>query len=330
MPDQPIPVMENPAETMRKTLESLGQSEFIEALPLDKIFSKTHHLTVAKGRDLKDITDSQREAAQYLKPARREGTATLTDLNSIIDWANRFKGPDSALFAMPDKTHPKLTCITDYHIAGPPDPVNPIGDPTARHCHHRGIYNFPLSDEWKTWMKISGEPLEKDGLGEFIEANAKDIMNPTPAILAGEEHKKNQGFENRLIRTAQQIEGRYGQLKMLLAMSRQFQVFETSDLTVTSNRDTGEGTIKFINEHNGVDGKPINIPNLIIIAIPVFQGGPLYRMPVRFRYRKSGKNIRFIMTIYTPEKSFDAAFDEAIAEVTEKTALPMFKGSPET
>ena len=185
-------------------------------------------------------------------------------------------------------------------------------------------------------MKVScgndGKPLllEKDDLGEFIEAQAKDIMDPTPAVLEGKESDKNQNWENRLIQTAQQIEGRYGQLTQLLAMSKQFQVFESSDLKVSTNRDTGESEIQFLNEHKGADGKPLNIPNLIIIAIPVFMGGAPYRMPVRFRYRKMGGTVRFIMSIYNPEKAFEAAFKEAVVQATEATELPMFMGAPES
>nr|WP_275450650.1 DUF2303 family protein [Octadecabacter antarcticus] len=110
------------------------------------------------------------------------------------------------------------------------------------------------------------------------------------------------------------MEGRYGQLTQLLAMSKQFQVIESSDLKVSTNRDTGESENQFLNEHKGADGKPLNIPNLIIIAIPVFMGGAPYRMPVRFRYHKSGGSVKFIMSIYNPEKAFEAAFKEAVDE----------------
>ena len=167
-------------------------------------------------------------------------------------------------------------------------------------------------------------------MGEFIEANAKDVMDPTPAILGGKESDSHEPWENRLIRTAQQIEGRFGQLHQLLAMSKQFQVYETSDLKVSTNRDSGEAEIQFLNEHKTADGKPLNIPNLIIITIPVFQGGAPYRMPVRFRYRKSGATIRFILTVYNPEKAFEAAFEEAATEARDKTDLPLFYGTPES
>lgn len=319
---------QNTAETMRDVMESLGGTEHITE-PESFDLTKSHLVATARHRSIQDLTEKHRNAAEYLKPARRKGTARLDDLQSIIAWSNRFKGETSALFAKPDMSAPTLTCIADYHADGPVDQADPSGDPTARHCHHRAIYSFPLSEEWKAWMGISGQPLEKDDMGEFIEAQAKDIMDPTPAVLEGAVADKNENWENRLIQTAQQIEGRYGQLTQLLAMSKQFQVFESSDLKVSTNRDTGESEIQFLAEHKDAAGKPLNIPNLIIIAIPVFMGGAPYRMPVRFRYRKMGGTVRFIMSIYNPEKAFEAAFKEAVEQATTETELPTFMGSPE-
>lgn len=320
---------ENPAETMRDVMARLGHHDTIE-MPEALDLTKAHLVTVPEKRRVEDLSRYHREAAEYLKPARRKGTARLADLASLIDWANRFKGPTTAMFANPDMAAPTLTCIADYHAGGAVDLSNAEGDPTAMPCNHRGVYDFPLSDEWKIWMAASGQQMDKDEFGEFIEANAKDIMDPTPPVLQLKLSEENQSWENRLIDTAQQIEGRYGQLTQLLAMSKKFQVFETSDLKVTSNRDTGEAEIQFLNEHKDADGKPLNIPNLIIIAIPVFLSGAAYRMPVRVRYRKNGAALKFTLTIYNPKKSFDASFDETIAQAKEETDLPIFMGKPES
>jgi hypothetical protein len=319
----------NTAETMRDIMAEIGGTEHITE-PDDFDFTKSHLVATPSHRTIQDLTEKHRSATEYLKPARRKGTAHLADLHSLIGWANRFKGESSVLFAKPDMAAPTLTCIADYHSQGASDQTDTSGDPTARHCHHKGVYNFPLSDEWKAWLAVSGVPLDKDDLGEFIEANAKDIMDPTPAIMEGTESDKNEKWENRLIQTAQRIDGRFGQLWQLLAMSKQFSIYETSDLKVSTNRDTGEQEVQFLNEHKTADGQKLNIPNLIIITIPVFMGGAPYRMPVRFRYRKSGGSVKFIMSIYNPEKAFDASFKEAVAEATEATELPTFLGTPET
>jgi hypothetical protein len=327
---QQAPSAHNIAETLADLIKTLGATEDLDPNAAIGPFTHAEIVAVAKDRRIEDLTGARRQAAEYLKPARRRGTATLTDLDSLVRWALRFRGGSSALFANDDKQNPSLTCIADYHESGAPDPTDQRGDPTARHCAHRAVYKFPLSDEWKEWMSVAGKGLDKDELGEFIEKNAKDIFDPSPAILAGKIIDGNQDWENRLIRTAQQIEGRYGQLTLLLAMSRHFQVYETSDLTVTSNRDTGEASIQFLNEHKDADGAPLRVPNLIIIGIPVFRGGALYRLPVRFRYRKQGSSVKFILSPYNPERAFDAAFREAVEEAQEQADLPLFFGTPES
>lgn len=327
MSDTPI-TTPNVAETVRDLMKE--SSGFEPITPPGKAdFTESELITLPHGRKVEDLTPHRRRAAEFLKPARRAGTAKLSDLSSLIGWANRFKGETSVLYANPNMEAPSLTCIADYHAEGPIDAEAATGDPTARHCHHRAVYSFPLSDEWKAWMGIAGEALDKDEMGEFIEANAKDILDPTPPILSLTASDDNEPWENRLIKTAQQIEGRYGQLAQLLAMSRRFQVYETSDLTVKTNRDTGEAEIQFLNEHKDADGAPLKVPNLIIIAIPVFRNGALYRMPVRFRYRKAGPSVKFTLSLYNPEKSFQAAFEEALTEATEQTDLPLFQGTPE-
>lgn len=319
----------NVAETASELALKFGHHGEIDTHGGETPFTDAALITLPTGRTVTDITSQIRAAAQFLKPAQRKGTAQLQDLASLIDWTNRFKGDTSALFANNDRARPSLTCVADYHAGGAADPTNPDGDPAARHGHHRAVYPFPLSDEWKAWLAVSDKPLDKDDMGEFIEVNAKDMLDPTPAVLQLKDDGKVEPWESRLIATARQIEGRFGQIAQLLAMSRQFQIYETSNLEVTSNRDTGEQSIQFLNEHRDKDGQPLKLPNLLIIAIPVFTGGAPYRMPVRFRYRKSGGTVKFILSIYNPEKAFDAAFDEALQMARTETALPLFMGTPE-
>ena len=318
---------ENPAETMRKVMGDLGKIETLNDPAGDH--DEPWVVAIPKSKDVRDLTPFLREAATVHSPIRRNGTANFFDLDSLIAWANRFKNDNSVLYARPDRNTPTLMCIANYHEGGP-ETFEGLLSKQAAYGDHRGSYAFPLSKEWKAWSKISGVILDKDEMGEFIEANAKDIQDPTPAILKMDVGAEGvQKWEERLINTARQIEGRFGQLHQLLAMSRQFAVKETSDLTVSSNRDTGEQTIQFVNEHKDADGAPIRIPNLIIVTIPVFEGGASYRMPVRFRYRKSGSKIGFILTLYNPENAFDDAFSGAVEAAKEATGLPVFIGTPE-
>ncbi|MDR7125531.1 DUF2303 family protein [Pseudotabrizicola sp. 4114] len=324
----PIPT-KNIAETVRDLMSDGADFSFITAPDPEQALTAPVLVSVPHGRKVEDLTKHMREAAQYLKPARRKGTAKLATLQSLIDWANRFKGATSILYANPDRSAPSLTCIANYHGEGGAtlDATSP--DETANYGDHRGVYTFPLSKEWQRWMKVSGKPMDKDEMAQFIEDNAKDFMNPTPALLNPGTIESQLVWENRLIEIAEKIGGRFGQHLKLVHMSREFAVHEVSNLSVTSNRDTGESTISFVNEHKDTTGQPLQIPNLFLIAIPVFESGALYRLPVRFQYRKQGGALKFSLTIYDPDRALDDAFDEAVKTATEATSLPVLEGTAE-
>lgn len=132
-----------------------------------------------------------------------------------------------------------------------------------------------------------------------------------------------------MIEVAGQLQGRFGQYQALVQLSRSFQVYETGHLNVTTNRDTGEAQVQFLTEHKDPDGQPLRLPNLFMIAIPVFEEGALYRLAVRFRYRKAGDSVKFFITLHNPELALRDAAREAIDQATAETDLPMMMGKPE-
>jgi hypothetical protein len=330
---QPTP--KNIAETLLAELPRMADVQIVLQPELSADPNAQHGLMTApfivaipNGLTKHDLTVELQKAQQTLQPYRRTGTAMMLDLASLIAWANRFKGPDTVLFAdTGDK--PSLTCIADYHAAGAPVSSPTARDPTASHCRHRASYAFPISREWKLWNDASGKLLDKAVFGEFIEANAKDLLDPTPAILRPEYQDNPEPWELAMIAVAQQLDGRFGQYRTLVQLAKQFAVNEVSNLTVSLNRDTGENSIQFLNEHKDPDGAPIRIPNLFMIAIPVFDAGAHYRLAVRFRYVKAGADIKFRMSLHNPDIAFRDAVTLAVNAATAETALPVLAGFPE-
>ena len=66
-----------------------------------------------------------------------------------------------------------------------------------------------------------------------------------------------------------------------------------------------------------------------MIAIPVFEEGALYRLAVRFRYRKSGSDIRFIVSLYNADVALRDAAREAMNRAQAETEVPLLMGTPE-
>lgn len=318
----------NIAESIIETMKELGNVQTISAPEPGEDLTCPTLIAVPNGLAVKDMTEQHIKAQTLMKPLRRAGTACLADLDSFIAWVNRFSGDESTIFAQIHPA-PKLTAVIDYHGEGAPVVDHATRDPLANACKHRATYDFPLSSEWKLWNTIHDKPLGKDEFGEFIEANAKDLLDPTPYLL-GQGKGEPEVWEERMADIATKVQGRFGQYAALVQLSRSFQVYESGHLQVTTNRDTGESQVQFLNEHREMDGAPLRIPNLFMIAIPMFEEGALYRLPVRFRYRKSGDSVKFLVSLYNADVALRDAAREAIETTRAATELPVLMGMPES
>ena len=121
-----------------------------------------------KGKEVHDLTpyiDKLRDA-----PRRIVTTARVSTVDSLIDYVQRFKNPDTALFADDDPREPKLLAIVDYHGQG--------ATPDPRFCQHRVMYQFPISDQLEAWRGISGQKLSHAEMASFINERQYDIANP--------------------------------------------------------------------------------------------------------------------------------------------------------
>jgi hypothetical protein len=251
------------------------------------------------------------------KPERRVGTAKVRDAVSFISYANRFKGPNSVVFASPDRStdekhvpSPKILAVLDYHVAG--------GDNTAAaYGQHRVQYDCELSEEWQAWLDQDGEAMEQGAFAAFIEERIADVV-------------VSDGQDAVLKAFADLVEGRFATPSQLHKLSRGLQVNVGLAIKNAVTLESGEVSIQYDEVHQDGSGQAIKIANLFVIQIPVFYGGPLYRIPVRLRYRAvQGRGLTWFYQLYRPDKSFDHAFGEIQTKITGDTLLPVFVGTPE-
>jgi uncharacterized protein YfdQ (DUF2303 family) len=108
-----------------------------------------------------DITDPLRKP---LPPQIRQGL-TLQTLDSLVEYAERFKGDNTVLFADIDQN--SITAMIDYHAPTGPD-----------HAAHRATLTLPFSFEWQTWKAMDGKLVPHLTFARFLEENAPDIVAP--------------------------------------------------------------------------------------------------------------------------------------------------------
>lgn len=242
-------------------------------------------------------------------PKRRTGTASLSDLDSLIAHVLRFKDDDTILFASDNRTSPSITAIIDYHRAG--------ADASPRFGTHRAKFTFPLSDEWQAWNAVNKKPMRMVEFAAFLEDRIIDVLEPDSAL------------PDDMARFIKATGGNIATSGKLMDTALNLKVNEKSAVGETVNLSTGEGEISFVSQHTDGAGKPLKVPNLFLIGIPVFKNGPAYRIAVRLRYRKAEGGLSFWTEMWRADRVFDDAFREAVDRAKEETGLPVLMGSPE-
>lgn len=251
-------------------------------------------------------------------PLHRKGTASLTQLPSFIALVNRFKFPHSVIFAVDDMSRPSLTAIFDYH----PD-NSEVGVNAAQSRRHRATYAFPLSKEWQAWFSRDAKPMSMGEFAQFLETQIVDVSDDPVSKWSEQAQafaKANRATGADAIATPTR----------LVDLSVKFKIYETAESCEAVNLTSGETEFTFVSEHKAADGKPVNFPKLFSIVIPIFARSTVfYRLIARLRYRIANGKPVFWFELWRPDLTFETAFNEAVADVGEKTGLPIYLGQPE-
>lgn len=255
-------------------------------------------------------------------PLFREGTAVLTQLPSFIALTNRFKDPNSAIFAVDDLDKPSLTAIFDYHPANI-DEHGVVAPDRVRSRRHKATYAFPLSKEWQAWFGRNAKAMSMGDFAAFLETHIVDVSDDP--VSAWSEQAQAFAKANRAV-----TESAIATPTRLVDMSLSFRIYETAESCEAVNLTSGETQFAFVSEHKQADGKPVDFPKLFSIVIPIFaRQAVFYRIIARLRYRlERGKPV-FWFELWRPDLTFEQAFNEAIEEVQEQTALPVYIGTAE-
>jgi len=268
-----------------------------------------------KAHSIKAYLDEYRD-----KPERRTGKALFIELASFLAHVNRFQDADSAIFLDPTPAAPSVMAVLDYHRAGA------TSDP--RFGVHRSLYTPVLSDEWKAWSKTNGEKLGQQEFAEFLEDRIGDVRMPDLLNPGSTDPETEAQRTTREL--ASLLQGTYAspQKLMELAAGMKVTVIEHTAQAVTLSN--GVATIMFQAEHKSDDGQKLVVPSLFEIGIPVFRGGPLYRVTVRLRYRMARGVVAWFYQMYQTDKVIDHVLADLATTVADDTALPVFVGKPES
>lgn len=255
--------------------------------------------------DGKKLVNVQTILDAYLQnPRFLKGNVRTFTLASFIDYTERSRGGDTLIFAKPFielNSQPHLMAIYDYHGEGSPDVA------TANHGHHLATYAFPLSEQWKAWIEINGDEMSQREFAEMIEDRLIDVADPPSA---------NDAEFKRLLE-AFPPGARFADRAAMVELSRGLRVNQDRRLSQSVNLDSGETEFAFEATNVEPGGARVRKPNAFLLNIPVFDGGPKYRLAARLRYNVDGTAVSWRILLHRPEVIGRHAFDEDVKLVRE-------------
>ena len=235
---------------------------------------------------------------EYIKradfPPRKKGIVNLDDLKSFIHYFNNTNDGVKAIYGCVDPL--QFTGLLNEHNSSDLDMP-----PDWRDFGCKYVPKF--SREWQTWTSRSKQPFDgNEAFAIWLEDNLADVINPD--------------------------NGR------LLEIAINFRVNSNAAFANQIRLQDGDTEFNFTNAVEGSsqsNGGKVKIPELITIAIPVFQGrsSQVYEIDAKFRFRLHSGSLKIHYELVRPHKVLEQAFNDMVDKIEEETKQTVLYGSPD-
>ena len=229
---------------------------------------------------LVDIT-AQRRRLDEQRPVRKTGQWTISDPAHFLAYLGKHALPETELWA--NERAGTVTAVINAHLGTTGDGIEDY----AGHQDHVITLRLPFTDDWKTWTENDGELHPQLTLAEFIEDHLPNFVKPTGADM--------------------------------LELAQTFQAKTKVDFESSQRIATGETELVFKETTAAAAGKTgrLAIPDTFTLALQVHEGGPLYKVEARFRYRITDGSLRLGYKLTRPGDVLRDAFGQVLDVIRE-------------
>lgn len=273
-------------------IEAARDGQPVEQLDLGSVYARQRS---DGGVDVIDLTGPQHlqtldalAKRVGMPPARKTGHVQLTEHASFSRYVNQH-GEQLATTLYADRQTGRIDAVLNGHLAD---------DDGAGWGDHRATLALTKTDPWKLWIGVSGQLIEQEAFAEFLEDRAADIVEPDAATLIE-------------VATTLQSNG---------SVAWKSQVRLDNGLVQLAYEETAEATA-------GRAGN-MQIPHRIKLALAPFEGGDLYAVEARFRYRLRDGKLRIGIVLDRVDDVLRKAFGDVVDAVEEATDLVVLHGRP--
>ncbi|HWY14409.1 MAG TPA: DUF2303 family protein [Rhizomicrobium sp.] len=251
-------------------------------------------------------------------PLRRRGTYAAANVVSLLAWMERHCEEQAPVFGEGleklngEWRNPKLA------LAG----IGNYGDKKDAGWHDFGTrYDFPVTLAWRNWAEKHGVWLKQGEFAEFIETHIYEISSP----------KRNEALGEAVTRFLEHMGGEkvVATPSKIFELSRGLKITATEKVEIKLDRNSGEETLQYSEEHTGTGGRPLAVPKMFYIRVPVFFGQPEVLVGAVLRYRNAGGgNVLWSYELFAPDLIVAEQFEAACTAVR-TSGRTLYLGMPD-
>lgn len=250
--------------------------------------------------------------AHLMPPTRIKHAVALIDADSFCDYVNRFKNPDTLIFASVSEHSARLTAVLDYHGAPGRLAVDELqaGVSTAtvatpevpKYGSHRATLDLVQTPDWKAWLAADRKPKSQGDFAMWLEEFAH-LFNHKDCVLKGAEllelittlfAKQDVSYES-LIR------------------------LQTSGFSCNYQETPTAG--------GNIGGGKVELPPIIQAAMQPFEGSDPYLVSARLKVKIADRKLQLWFETVQLQKIVRDAVLDAVKKVSAKTGIVPLIGS---
>lgn len=231
--------------------------------------------------------------ADYFPPTRIKRQVTLLEAGSFADYVNKFKSPNTLIFAVVSETGVTFKAMLDYH--------NPAPDLKPAYCEHIAVFSAIETPEWKTWRDADRQVMSQVEFATWIEDNAKLFVEPDGADLL-ELIRSLHGHQNARFNQAIRLD------------NGAFSVGYDEDVVVKSANVTKAGSME--------------LPPVLKAGISVFQGSTPYEVAARLKSRVSERQLKLFFETIAKHEIVRESIMLLVKQISEATTIIPLLGNP--
>jgi uncharacterized protein YfdQ (DUF2303 family) len=231
-----------------------------------------------------DVTEDNAVATQL--PDHITQGVTLQTTDSLIDYIDTFKTPETVLFADIDTN--SMVAAIDYH-----DPST-TREAQAGSVSHLATMVLPHALEWKLWTSISGRLMGQLEFARFLEENSGDISAPSGADV--------------------------------LEACRDLQAKRSVNFIKAVRTSTDNENFEFTDETVAKTKGGLELPAKFTLRIPVYFDGEVVTVEAMLRWKVEDNNLQLGIALHRAEQVRQAVFKAVVGDVAARTERPAMFG----